>query len=80
MPPESVTTTFCGPAVPGGVTAVTVVAFTATTEVAAVPPIATAVADVNPVPVIVTEVPPLTGPESGVMLVIEHAGLIGVQT
>ena len=35
----------------------------------AVPPIVTVASEVKPVPVIVTEVPPPTGPESGVSVV-----------
>ncbi len=57
-----VTSTLAGPAVPAGVVAVIVVALVTTTLVAALPPIVTEVAPVNPVPVIVTLVPPSVVP------------------
>ena len=65
MPPGVVTDTVFAPAVPAGVTAVTVVAFTTTTEVAAAPPIITELVPVRFVPVIVIAVPPLVGPTFG---------------
>ena len=68
VPPTVVTATLCAPAVPAGVFAVIEVAV-ATTLVAATPPIFT-VAPVKLVPVIVIVVPPATGPEIGVTVVI----------
>ena len=65
MPPGVVTDTVFAPAVPAGVTAVTVVAFTTDTLVAAVPPIVTLVVPVRFVPVIVIGVPPAVEPEFG---------------
>ena len=50
------------PAVLAGVVAVMVVAFTNVTFVAGVPPNVTVGVAVNPVPVIVTVVPPAAGP------------------
>jgi hypothetical protein len=67
VPPGVVTSTLAVPALPAGVVAVMVVAFTTTTAVAAVPPIVTAVAPVKPVPVRVTDCPPASGPDTGVM-------------
>ena len=57
--------TFAAPAAPDGVTAVTVVALTTTTEVAALPPTLTELVPVRFVPVIVIAVPPLVGPTFG---------------
>ncbi len=59
------TDTVFAPIVPAGVTAVTVVALTTLTEVAASPPIVTELAPVKFVPVIVIAVPPLVGPTFG---------------
>ena len=60
-----VTMTFCAPAVPAGAMTVIDVALTHVTPVAAVPPMVTVAPDTNPVPVIVTEVPPTVAPMSG---------------
>ena len=60
-----VSETFAAPAAPDGVTAVTVVALTTTTEVAALPPTLTELVPVRFVPVIVIAVPPLVGPTFG---------------
>jgi hypothetical protein len=60
-----VTDTVFAPAVPAGVTAVTVVELTTLTEVAATPPIVTELAPVKFVPVIVIVVPPESGPVFG---------------
>ena len=60
-----VSETFAAPAAPDGVTAVTVVALTTTTEVAAFPPTLTELVPVRFVPVIVIAVPPLVGPTFG---------------
>ena len=67
VPPGVVTRTLAVPAVPAGVVAVMVVAFTTLTAVAAVPFIVTAVAPVKPVPVRVTDCPPASGPDDGLM-------------
>ena len=65
VPPGVVTDTVFAPAVPAGVTAVTVVALTTLTEVAATPSIVTELAPVKFVPVIVIAVPPLVDPVFG---------------
>jgi hypothetical protein len=65
VPAEVVTDTVLEPAVPAGVIAVTVVALTTLTEVAATPPIDTDVVPVRFVPVIAIVVPPETGPTLG---------------
>ena len=57
--------TVFAPALPAGVTAVTVVELTTLTEVAATPPIVTELAPVKFVPVIVIAVPPAVGPVFG---------------
>ena len=61
----AVTFTLNAPATCAGVVAVIVVSLTIIIPVAAVPPIFTAVAPVNPVPVIVMLVPPASGPLPG---------------
>ncbi|NDG64681.1 MAG: hypothetical protein EBY29_14645 [Planctomycetes bacterium] len=58
VPFAPVTSTDAGPIDPAGVTAVTVVEFTATTSVADTPPTLTLVAPFRKVPVIVIAVPP----------------------
>lgn len=63
------TVTSTPPAVPLGAVAVTVVASTTVTSVAASEPKLTLVAPVRLVPVIVTLVPPAVGPVVGEMLV-----------
>jgi len=60
-----VTVTVTDPAAPAGVVAVIVVPFTTTTFVAAVPPNVTPAPLKKFVPVIVTAVPPPTGPFAG---------------
>ena len=67
VPPGVATSTLAVPTEPAGVIAVMVVAFTTVTAVAAVPPIVTAVAPVKPVPVRVTDCPPASGPDDGLM-------------
>ena len=62
-----VTTTLTLP-VPGGVVAVIAVPLITTRLVAATPPKVTSVAPVKPVPVMVTEVPPLEVPDIGEIL------------
>ena len=64
-PPAFVTTTLAVPAEPAGVTAVIEVELTNTTLVAAEPPTVTVAPDTNPVPVIVTAVPPAVEPLTG---------------
>ena len=68
-PPGLVTVTVTGPALPAGVDAVMVVLLTTTTLVAAVPPNVTVAPVAKFVPVIVTAVPPPTGPLLGETLV-----------
>ena len=63
VPPGVVTRTLATPALPAGVVAVMVVAFTTITDVAAAPPIVTAVAPVKLVPVRVTDCAPASGPD-----------------
>jgi len=60
-----VTTTFVTPAACAGVVAVIEVPLTTFTAVAAVPPILTVAPVRNPVPVIVTGVPPAVVPDTG---------------
>ena len=67
VPPGVVTSTLAVPALPAGVVAVMVVAFTTVTPVAAVPPMVTAVAPVKPVPVMVTDCPAASGPDDGLI-------------
>ena len=64
-----VTITLAVPALPAGVVAVIEVELTTFTAVAAVPPIVTAVAPVRSVPVIVTDCPPASGPDNGLIAV-----------
>ena len=64
MPPRAVTRTSTVP-VPAGEVAVIEVAEFTVKPVAGVAPKLTAVAPVKPVPVMVTEVPPATGPDVG---------------
>lgn len=66
VPPGAVTVTVLVPATLAGVTAVTVVALRTVTEVAANPPIDTAVVPVKFAPLIVIVVPPAIGPRLGV--------------
>ena len=63
VPPGVVTRTLAVPALPAGVVAVIVVAFTTVQAVAAAPPIVTAATFVKPVPVMVTDCKPASGPE-----------------
>jgi hypothetical protein len=68
MPPGLVTVTVTVPALSAGVVAVMVVLLTTVTPVAAVPPNATVSPDAKLVPVMVTDVPPASGPPFGVTL------------
>jgi len=61
------TETSAVPSAPAGATAVTVLAFTTTTEVARTPPILTVAGPVKPEPEMVTGVPPDVGPVGGEM-------------
>lgn len=70
LPLGVVSTTSLTPAVPIGVNAVTEVALTTTTLVAAVPPIVTLLVPVKFVPEIVMVVAPLVGPDAGVTVPI----------
>jgi len=70
LPLGVVSTTSLTPAVPIGVNAVTEVALTTTTLVAAVPPIVTLLVPVKLVPEIVMVVAPLVGPDAGVTVPI----------
>jgi len=67
-------TTVTAPAVCAGAVAVIEVLFTTTTLVTAVPPSFTVAPAENPVPITVTEVPPLTDPEFGDTEVTVGAG------
>ena len=69
-----VTTTLTAPAAWAGVVAVMEVALTTFTPVAAVPPKLTVAPDKNPVPVMVTAVPPAVEPEVGETAVTVGAG------
>ena len=67
VPLGVVTRTLAVPALPAGVVAVMVVAFTTVTAVAAVPLNVTAVAPVKPVPVRVTACKPASEPDDGLV-------------
>ena len=69
-----VTTTLTAPAACAAVVAVIDVLFTTVTPVAAVPPRLTVAPAKNPVPVIVTGVPPAVVPDVGVIPVTVGAG------
>ena len=69
-----VTATLAAPAVPAGVSAVTLVAETTTMLVAATPPTVTLVVPVRFVPVIVIDVPPRVEPLVGLTDVRVGAG------
>ena len=66
VPPAVVTATSTGPE-PAGAVAVRVVALTTVTAAAAFAPKVTVEPALNPDPVTVTAVPPVVGPEAGVM-------------
>jgi hypothetical protein len=74
VPPAVVTVTLTVPDCSAGETAVIEVDETTVTLVAATVPKSTAVAPVRLVPVIVTDVPPVTGPEVGLTAVTVGAG------
>jgi len=76
-PSGFVTTTLTAPAACAGVTAVMVVLLVTLTLVAADPPIVTDAPETKLVPVIVTEVPPVVGPDVGDMP--ETVGAGGVE-
>ena len=73
------TTTSAAPAVCDAVFAVIEIELTTTTLVAGEPPIETVAPERNPVPVIVTEVPPEVEPEVGEMAVTVGAGFVYVK-
>jgi hypothetical protein len=73
-----VTTTLAAPAAWAGVVAVIEVLPTTTTFVAETPPMVTVAPETNPVPLIVTEVPPAVVPEFGDMDVTVGAALLYV--
>ena len=74
-PPSAVSDMVAAPAVPTGVTAVTVVEFTTTTFVAATPPIVMLDVPMRFTPVIVIAVPPDAGPEFGFTVEIVGAAM-----
>ena len=74
MPPTVVTVTSTVPP-PGGEVAVIEVAEFTVKPVALFVPNFTAVAPVNPAPVIVTDVPPSAGPEVGAIELTDGAGV-----
>ena len=76
-PAGVVTTTFCAPSVPAGVTAVICKAFTAI-MLATDPPTSTLVTPLKPVPLITMLVPPLIGPLLGATESIAGAGSTNV--
>ena len=69
VPLGAVTSTLAVPALPAGVVAVIEVELNTVTAIAVAPPMVTAVAPVKPVPVIVTDCPPASGPEAGLIAV-----------
>ena len=78
-PPGAITFTLAGPNGPAGVVAVMDASLTTMTFVAAVPPMVTPVAPVNPAPAIVTAVPPVDAPLLGTMDVTV-GGVVGAET
>ena len=77
VPPAVLTSTVCEPEAPAGVTAVIDVGETTVKLAAATPPTVTSVAPVKLVPVIVMDVPPPTGPDTGLTPVMVGAGTVG---
>ena len=75
VPPGVVTVTSTVPVLPAGAVAVICEPLTTVTLVAAVDPKSTAVVPVNPVPVIVTLVPPPVGPAAGATCATVGAGV-----
>ena len=73
-PSVLVTTTLTAPAACAGAVVVINVALTTVTPVADVPPNFTVAPVKNPVPVIVTAVPPAAGPDAGAIPVTVGAG------
>jgi len=75
VPPAVVTATLLvAPAVPAGVLAVTEVLDITAMFVASMPPTVTLVAPIKLVPAIVMVVPPVVGPEVGLMLPMVGSG------
>ena len=79
VPPAVVTLTFTAPATWGLVLAWTTVGLVTVKDVAAVAPKWTAVAPMNPVPVILTVVPPLVVPDVGVSEVTVGVGAVELE-
>ena len=75
VPADVVTVTSTAPDDPAGATAVKLVAELTLNDVAGAEPNLTAVAPVKPVPVTVTDVPPVVGPEEGLTEVT--VGVVG---
>jgi len=75
-PSVVVTITGCAPTIPGGDTAVTLVAETATTLVAGAPPMVTPVVLANNVPVMENGVPPKRIPVAGATVVMVGMALV----
>src|SRR5258706_1255790 len=75
-----VTTTATAPRACGGVVALIEVAFANVTLVAEIPPMVTVAPAANPVPVIVTGVPPAVGPVAGEIPVTVGAALVAAVT
>ena len=71
-----VTTTLAVPAECAGVVAVMELLLTTVTPVAEVPPNLTDAPERNPVPVMVTDVPPAVVPDAGDILLMVGAGLL----
>ena len=69
VPPGVVTRILAVPKAPAGVVAVIEVELTTVKLGTAAPPIVTAVAPVKPVPVMVTDCPPASGPDGGLIAV-----------
>jgi len=76
VPSGVVTSTLAVPALPAGVVQVMVVLSTTWRLAAAAPPMVTPVAPVKLVPVIVTLLPPLSGPLDGEMLETVGADMV----
>ncbi|OEZ89314.1 hypothetical protein JAB6_01280 [Janthinobacterium sp. HH104] len=74
VPPLAVTVTFTVPATPAGDVAVMVVALTTVMATPLLAPNFSAVTPVKPVPVMVTAVPPVLGPDAGVTPVMVGGG------
>ena len=76
MPPAVVTVTLTVPADSAGDVAIIEVAELTVTAVAVTVPNITVAPEAKPVPVMVTEVPPVVGPDVGLMLVTVGTAII----